>query len=239
MGYIQIQFRRDTSANWNSRNVLLASGELGIELDTQQFKIGDGHTRWVNLPYGGLRGPQGPAGLMPPPPSAIGQVLTSGPDLSTISWQLPNTSSTNVATIKAAKSIVNFNLQGATLNIPESFGNRLSYTPLNGTTDSSSFSINLNSRYTMLNLPMIIGTIAYWDKSSNKLVYLQVKFGNSTTTNSVRATIIPSTPLSSITYGGPLVLKIDGISANSFSGVDNISLPPLNYAIVISLNLIN
>jgi hypothetical protein len=239
MGYIQIQFRRDTSANWNSKNVLLASGELGIELDTQQFKIGDGRTRWANLPYGGLRGPQGPAGLMPPPPSAIGQVLTSGPDLSTISWQLPNTSATNVATIKAAKSIVNFNFQDAILNIPQSFGNQLSYTPLNGTTDSSSFSINLNSRYNMLNLPMIIGTIAYWDRTSNRIVYLQVKFGNSTTTNSVRATIVPSTTLSSITYGAPLILKIDGISSNSFSGVDNISLAPLNYAIVISLNLIN
>jgi hypothetical protein len=91
----------------------------------------------------------------------------------------------------------------------------------------------------MLNLPMIIGTVAYWDNSCKKLVYLQVKFGNSTTTNSVRATIMPSTPLSSITYGAPLVLKIDGISANSFSDVDNISSHPLNYAIVISLNLIN
>jgi hypothetical protein len=239
MGYIQIQFRRDTSANWNSKNVLLASGEMGIELDTQQFKIGDGHTRWVSLPYGGLRGPQGPAGLMPPPPSAIGQVLTSGPDLSTISWQLPSVNLPNVATIKAAKSAVNFNLQGAIVNIPESFGNQLSYTPLNGTIDASSFSINLNSRYNMLNLPIIIGTVAYWDKTSNRIVYLQVKFGNSTTTNSIRATINPSTALSSATYGSPLVLKIDGISANSFSGVDNISVHPLNYAIVISLNLIN
>ena len=111
MGYIQIQFRRDTSANWNSKNVLLASGEMGIELDTQQFKIGDGHTRWVSLPYGGLRGAQGPAGLSPPPPSSIGQVLTCGPDLSTIGWQMPATSLINTATIKAAKTDVNFNFQ--------------------------------------------------------------------------------------------------------------------------------
>jgi len=239
MGYIQIQFRRDTTANWNSKNTLLASGEMGIETDTQQFKIGDGHTRWVNLPYGGLRGPQGPAGLMPPPPSAIGQVLTCGPDLSSIGWQLPNIPLPNVATIKAAKSAVNFNFQGAIVTIPESFGNQLSYTPLNGTSDTSSFSINLNSRYNMLNIPMIIGTVAYWDNSCKKLVYLQVKFGNSTTTNSIRATINPSTALSSATYGSPLVLKIDGLSANSFPGVDNISSHPLNYAIIVSLNLIN
>jgi hypothetical protein len=62
MPYIQLQFRRDTSTNWTSANPLLASGEMGIELDTRRFKIGDGCLNWNNLPYGGLQGPTGPAG---------------------------------------------------------------------------------------------------------------------------------------------------------------------------------
>jgi hypothetical protein len=240
MPHILIQFRRDSAINWSSKNTLLASGELGIELDTQQFKIGDGHTRWISLPYGGLRGPQGPAGLSPPPPTSVGQVLTSGPDINTIGWQMPSRNPTNTAIIKVAKSAVNFNFQGAVTIIPPTFGNPLSYAPLNGTTDTSGFSIILNSNYTMLNFPMILGTIAYWDNSSQKMIYLQIKFGNSNTTNSVRATIIPVTPITAGTYGAPLTLHVEGISASSLTGVGNVSnTSPLNYAVIISLNLIN
>ena len=62
MPYIQLQFRRDTSINWANVNPSLASGEMGIELDTRKFKIGDGTLHWNDLPYGGLEGPTGPAG---------------------------------------------------------------------------------------------------------------------------------------------------------------------------------
>ena len=40
----KIQFRRDTAANWTSVNPTLASGEMGIETDTNKFKLGDGST---------------------------------------------------------------------------------------------------------------------------------------------------------------------------------------------------
>jgi hypothetical protein len=36
-----IQFRRDTAANWTSINPVLAQGELGLETDTSNYKIGD------------------------------------------------------------------------------------------------------------------------------------------------------------------------------------------------------
>ena len=62
MPYIQLQFRRDTSHNWACTNPVLASGEMGIEIDTHMFKIGDGCSPWVNLPYGGIQGPRGPQG---------------------------------------------------------------------------------------------------------------------------------------------------------------------------------
>jgi len=51
-----IQFRRDTSANWTSTNPVLAQGELGLNLTTGQYKIGDGVTAWNSLAYGTLSG---------------------------------------------------------------------------------------------------------------------------------------------------------------------------------------
>ncbi len=55
----KIQFRRDTSANWTSANPVLAQGELGLNLTTSQYKIGDGATAWNSLPYGALSGAVG------------------------------------------------------------------------------------------------------------------------------------------------------------------------------------
>lgn len=54
---IQIQLRHDTAANWTSVNPILAIGEMGVETDTSQFKIGDGVSAWSVLAYGGLVGP--------------------------------------------------------------------------------------------------------------------------------------------------------------------------------------
>lgn len=51
-----IQLRRDLKATWLSVNPLLAEGEIGLETDTKQFKIGDGVNLYSNLPYGGMTG---------------------------------------------------------------------------------------------------------------------------------------------------------------------------------------
>jgi len=60
---VQIQFRRGTASAWTSANPTLAEGEMGIETDTDQFKIGDGLTAWTSLAYGGIAGPAGAAGV--------------------------------------------------------------------------------------------------------------------------------------------------------------------------------
>lgn len=52
----QIQLRRDTSANWASVNPILAQGEIGLDLTTNQYKIGNGTSAWDSLPYGVLSG---------------------------------------------------------------------------------------------------------------------------------------------------------------------------------------
>ena len=64
-----IQVRRGLAAQWTAANTLLAQGELGTELDTGKWKLGDGSTHWNSLGYAvGGTGPTGPAG--PPGPAA-------------------------------------------------------------------------------------------------------------------------------------------------------------------------
>jgi uncharacterized protein with beta-barrel porin domain len=47
----RLQNRRDTAANWTSNNPTLAAGEIGLEVDTSKFKMGDGTTAWNSLEY--------------------------------------------------------------------------------------------------------------------------------------------------------------------------------------------
>lgn len=46
-----IQLRRGSASAWNVANTVLAEGEMGIELDTNQFKIGTGTASWSELAY--------------------------------------------------------------------------------------------------------------------------------------------------------------------------------------------
>ena len=59
---ITFQLRRGLSTEWSTVNPILAGGEVGIESDTDLFKIGDGTTAWNSLPYAGLHGPTGYTG---------------------------------------------------------------------------------------------------------------------------------------------------------------------------------
>ena len=51
----RMQQRRGTAAQWISTNngdgPVLNAGEIGFELDTNKFKIGDGVNHWIDLPY--------------------------------------------------------------------------------------------------------------------------------------------------------------------------------------------
>ena len=47
----RIQIRRDTKAKWADLNPILASGEMGFEIDNNRLKIGNGITAWNSLPY--------------------------------------------------------------------------------------------------------------------------------------------------------------------------------------------
>ena len=48
----QIKLRRDTGANWTTNStVVLGEGEIGVNLTTGQFKLGDGISTWAALTY--------------------------------------------------------------------------------------------------------------------------------------------------------------------------------------------
>jgi len=48
---VRQQQRRGTASQWVSANPILAAGEIGFEVDTNKFKIGDGTNRWEDLVY--------------------------------------------------------------------------------------------------------------------------------------------------------------------------------------------
>jgi len=48
-----IQHRRDLADDWTTTNPVLSAGEIGFEVDTGNFKIGDGSSNWNLLKYAG------------------------------------------------------------------------------------------------------------------------------------------------------------------------------------------
>jgi len=50
-----VQHKRGTAAILAANNPTIAAGEIVVETDTNRFKIGDGSTAWVSLPYSGQK----------------------------------------------------------------------------------------------------------------------------------------------------------------------------------------
>ena len=72
---IKLQLRRGTASEWSTTNPLLSEGELGLELDTGKFKVGNGTQNWNALVYAsGIQGPTGPAGAA----GAVGPAGSNG-----------------------------------------------------------------------------------------------------------------------------------------------------------------
>jgi hypothetical protein len=49
----QIQIRRDTTANWEGVNPVLADGEIGFDTVANRFKVGNGVDEWATIEYSG------------------------------------------------------------------------------------------------------------------------------------------------------------------------------------------
>ena len=110
---VQIQLRNDTSANWTSANPILALGELGIETDTDQFKLGDGATAWSSLAYGGVQGTAGADGT----DGADGTNGTDGVDGGFDSTQTIADLSTNYTILAADKGKLFTNSAAVTVTV--------------------------------------------------------------------------------------------------------------------------
>jgi hypothetical protein len=78
---VQIQYRRGTAAEWTAANPVLAVGEPGYEIDSGNFKVGNGIAHWDDLPYNsgpqGDTGDQGPAGTVAVGTTTTGNAGTS------------------------------------------------------------------------------------------------------------------------------------------------------------------
>jgi hypothetical protein len=109
---VRIQLRNDTAANWTDADPVLGVGELGLETDTVQFKIGDGVSSWTELEYGisGPTGPIGPSGG-PTGPQGIAATIAVG----TVSSTGPNGTATVTNSGTSSSAIFDFVLkQGVT-----------------------------------------------------------------------------------------------------------------------------
>jgi hypothetical protein len=75
---VQIQLRGGTLAEWTTGNPIIAHREMVLETDTDKFKIGNGVDHYLDLPYGGLVGPQGADSTVPGPQGDTGATGPQG-----------------------------------------------------------------------------------------------------------------------------------------------------------------
>lgn len=57
---IRVQHKRMTASDWTNSSLILLDGELGVESDTGNVKVGNGRDRFASLQY--LTGPKGDKG---------------------------------------------------------------------------------------------------------------------------------------------------------------------------------
>jgi hypothetical protein len=87
---VRFQLRRATGAQWNENGTtILLAGEPGLNTTTNQLKIGDGITNWINLPYINVAGIAGEAGTATRLLPAV-TLVPLGKANKTITVNLPN-----------------------------------------------------------------------------------------------------------------------------------------------------
>lgn len=147
MPTIQLQFRRGTATEWTSTNPRLAAGELGIETNTNLFKIGNGTSFWTDLSYGGLQGATGPAGSVSNIPSGTVSVpsLAFVSDLSA-GLYLPSSGNVGFATAGVQRMVV-----GSNVTIPTPMRARIVTSNVTGTSATVDFTTNDGTYYYLTN----------------------------------------------------------------------------------------
>lgn len=151
---VQIQLRRGTASQWTSANPTLAIGEMGIETDTDQFKIGDGTTAWNSLAYGGIQGPTGPTGSQGPtgptgPTGATGPlpVFTVSEKSSNYTIQASDADTYIYATAGITITIPNVLSVGQTVNVIQDSSTQVTFSGSSITLRSKDSKTKTNGQY--------------------------------------------------------------------------------------------
>jgi len=164
---VQIQFRRGTAAQWTSVNPLLSEGEMGLELDTGKFKVGNGSTYWNSLPYSsgttGATGPQGATGSQ----GATGATGVQGPSGAiSVSSPIVNSGTSTSASLSFNGSVASvayatnsgsstYSSSAGAAPIPAS----VSYSASSGlASNSTNFAGQAQSYYAPISSPNLTGT---------------------------------------------------------------------------------
>ncbi len=124
----KIQIRRDAGLTWATVDPILAEGELGLELDSNQVKVGDGVRTWNQLPYIFFNDGDGGGGTVDP------NVLKRGDNVS----ELFN----DAEYISIGDEIDNIKVNGAIFNGDVAFNSNLNSPGVLFNFNSSSFRFN-------------------------------------------------------------------------------------------------
>lgn len=198
----QIQIRRDTSTNWTSANPILAQGELGIEINTNRIKIGNGTTAWNSLPY------------YYTPTSMASLVDVSFSSLA--SGQIPVANASGIFINQSLVSLVNEVVSFASLG-SLAVMDQLSFTSLTNQPSLSSLAFQATIDYTsaqLTNKPAL-GSLAVMNQLSFSSLLNQPSLGSLAYLSSISQIHLPSTA----SFNN---LVLNGLQANSTASINQI-----------------
>jgi hypothetical protein len=111
---VTIKLRRGTTAQWSSANPTLAIGEVGIDTDLKQLKVGDGATAWSSLAFttAPINSPAFTGTVVLPSATSIGDVSNTE-----ISYLDGVTSSIQTQLNAKANTTISTNLQTASYTL--------------------------------------------------------------------------------------------------------------------------
>lgn len=115
---VTILLRNDTAANWTTENPVLSKGEVGIEIDTNKFKIGDGVKTWTQLSY---------AGTVVAASSTNGKIKIDGVDTTVYTLPIGGSAIGGVKTTASGAGTVKIN-SGGTMELNTSGATAATYT---------------------------------------------------------------------------------------------------------------
>jgi Major tropism determinant N-terminal domain len=205
---VTILLRHDTSTNWAANNPILQVGEVGIELDTLHFKIGDGSSIYTSLPYANLNTSDLstiiPSYAVSSFNTRIGNITLTSSDVNTALGYTAANDSTLTSHTSASSGV-----HGATGSV---VGTTDTQTLTNKTISGSANTLSnipnsalTNNSISINGTPVALG--------GSILTYTQPKLGNTTIPSNTTVTTIDGLTLTNSTLTGPTV---DAIYNNSY-----------------------